>query len=65
MGNLKWAVFLMSLKDVIETGTGNPFPNDIHIDHDEQATPIISQGLSHVSISGIYLRGRSQTLRHR
>jgi len=33
--SLKWAVFLMSLKDVIETGTGNPFPTDIHIDHDE------------------------------
>jgi len=30
----KWAVFLLSLKDAIETGTGRPFPNDIHIDHD-------------------------------
>ena len=29
----KWAVFLLSLKDVLETGTGRPFPNDIHIDH--------------------------------
>ncbi|MCW9014674.1 MAG: SRPBCC domain-containing protein [Gammaproteobacteria bacterium] len=31
----KWAVFLLSLKDAIETGAGRPFPNDIHIDHDE------------------------------
>ncbi|HEY9100125.1 MAG TPA: SRPBCC domain-containing protein [Thiobacillus sp.] len=30
----KWAVFMLSLKDAIETGTGKPFPNDIHIDHD-------------------------------
>lgn len=29
----KWAVFLLSLKDVLETGKGRPFPNDIHIDH--------------------------------
>ncbi len=32
----KWAVFLLSLKDVLETGKGHPFPNDIHIDHTEQ-----------------------------
>lgn len=31
----KWATFLLSLKQTIETGTGTPFPNDIHIDHDE------------------------------
>lgn len=31
----KWAVFLLSLKDAIETGSGKPFPNDIHIDYDE------------------------------
>ena len=31
----KWAVFLLSLKEAIETGTGRPFPDDIHIDHDE------------------------------
>jgi len=31
----KWAVFLLSLKDVLETGKGKPFPNDIHIDHSE------------------------------
>ena len=30
----KWAVFLLSLKDAIETGKGRPFPDDIHIDHD-------------------------------
>ena len=29
----KWAVFLLSLKDLVETGTGRPFPADIHIDH--------------------------------
>ncbi|WP_315983248.1 hypothetical protein [Aliamphritea spongicola] len=29
----KWAVFLLSLKALIETGTGQPFPDDIHIDH--------------------------------
>ena len=33
--NTKWAVFLLSLKDYIETGKGRPFPNDIHIDYDE------------------------------
>jgi uncharacterized protein YndB with AHSA1/START domain len=31
----KWAVFLLSLKQAIETGTGRPFPNDVPIDHDE------------------------------
>ncbi|MCU7846788.1 MAG: SRPBCC domain-containing protein [Candidatus Thiodiazotropha sp. (ex Lucinoma kastoroae)] len=30
----KWAVFLLSLKDALETGKGRPFPDDIHIDHD-------------------------------
>lgn len=30
----KWAVFLLSLKDTIETGKGRPFPDDVHIDHD-------------------------------
>lgn len=29
----KWAVFLLSLKDYLETGAGRPFPDDIHIDH--------------------------------
>lgn len=31
----KWGTFLLSLKDAIETGKGRPFPDDIHIDHDE------------------------------
>ena len=29
----KWAVFLLSLKDYLETGSGKPFPHDIHINH--------------------------------
>lgn len=29
----KWAVFLLSLKDLLETGCGKPFPNDAQIDH--------------------------------
>ena len=29
----KWAVFLLSLKDVAEKGSGNPYPNDIQIDY--------------------------------
>ena len=29
----KWAVFLISLKDYLETGTGKPYPNDIQINH--------------------------------
>ncbi len=28
----KWAVFLMSLKSLLETGKGAPWPNDIKID---------------------------------
>jgi uncharacterized protein YndB with AHSA1/START domain len=31
----KWAVFLLSLKHFIETGKGQPFPDDVQIDHDE------------------------------
>jgi uncharacterized protein YndB with AHSA1/START domain len=31
--NTKWAVFLISLKDYLEKGEGNPFPNDIQINH--------------------------------
>jgi len=27
----KWALFLMSLKSLVETGAGAPFPNDVHI----------------------------------
>ncbi len=29
----KWAVFLISLKDAVETNQGRPFPNDMQIDH--------------------------------
>lgn len=29
----KWAVFLLSLKEALETGKGKPFPHDIAIDH--------------------------------
>ncbi len=29
----KWATFLMSLKDLLETGTGKPAPRDIKIDN--------------------------------
>lgn len=29
----KWAVFMLSLKEYLETGAGRPFPNDIHINH--------------------------------
>ena len=31
--SMKWAVFMLSLKDVAETGKGRPFPDDIQIDH--------------------------------
>lgn len=31
--NTKWAVFMLSLKDLAETGVGKPFPDDIQIDH--------------------------------
>jgi len=30
----KWAVFLLSLKQAMEMGAGNPYPDDIQIDHD-------------------------------
>lgn len=30
----KWAVFLLSLKEAVETGKGKPFPDDVPIDHD-------------------------------
>ena len=29
----KWGVFMLSLKDYLETGAGKPFPHDIHINH--------------------------------
>lgn len=28
----KWAIFLMSLKSLLETGKGAPYPNDVKID---------------------------------
>jgi uncharacterized protein YndB with AHSA1/START domain len=31
----KWGVFMMSIKTSIETGVGNPYPDDVHIDFDE------------------------------
>jgi len=30
--SMKWAVFLLSLKEYLETGTGKPFPHDTHIE---------------------------------
>lgn len=30
----KWAVYLMSLKALVETGKGNPNPHDPHISGD-------------------------------
>jgi uncharacterized protein YndB with AHSA1/START domain len=29
----KWAIFLMSLKSLLETGKGKPFPEDVKIDN--------------------------------
>jgi len=29
-----WAVYLISLKELVETGKGRPFPNNIECDHD-------------------------------
>jgi uncharacterized protein YndB with AHSA1/START domain len=29
----KWAVFMLSLKDLLEEGRGQPFPDDIEINH--------------------------------
>ncbi len=31
----KWGVFMMSIKTCIETGVGNPYPDDVAIDFDE------------------------------
>jgi uncharacterized protein YndB with AHSA1/START domain len=30
----KWAVFMLSLKDLLEKGQGHPAPNDVQINHD-------------------------------
>ena len=32
----KWAIFLMSLKSLVETGKGSPAPNDIKIDNTDR-----------------------------
>jgi uncharacterized protein YndB with AHSA1/START domain len=31
--SMKWAVFLLSLREYVETGTGKPSPNDLKIDN--------------------------------
>ncbi|KGJ97999.1 SRPBCC family protein [Thalassotalea sp. ND16A] len=33
--SMKWAIFMLSLKQFIETGCGRPFPDDIQIDHND------------------------------
>ncbi len=35
----KWGVFLMSVKSLLETGKGAPWPNDIKIDDPKKDTP--------------------------
>jgi len=30
---MKWATFLLSLKDLVETGKGKPAPDDLKIDN--------------------------------
>ena len=30
--SMKWAIFMMSLKELVETGKGRPAPDDIKID---------------------------------
>jgi len=32
--NTKWPTFLLSLKNLLETGRGQPYPNDLRIQHD-------------------------------
>lgn len=32
--SMKWAVFMLSLKDLLEEGKGQPAPNDVQINHD-------------------------------
>lgn len=31
--SMKWAIFMLSLKELVETGKGKPSPNDIKIDN--------------------------------
>ena len=30
----KWAVFMLSLKDLLELGKGHPYPDDVQVNHD-------------------------------
>jgi hypothetical protein len=30
---MKWATFLLSLRELVETGTGRPSPDDLKIDN--------------------------------
>lgn len=39
--NMKWAVFLLSLKEYCETGTGRAFPNDISIGDKEISKAVV------------------------
>jgi hypothetical protein len=31
--SMKWAIFMLSLREFVETGRGSPAPNDIKIDN--------------------------------
>ena len=31
--SMKWAIFMLSLKELVETGTGRPSPDDVKIDN--------------------------------
>jgi uncharacterized protein YndB with AHSA1/START domain len=31
--SMRWATFLLSLKDLLETGKGRPIPNDVKVDY--------------------------------
>lgn len=31
--SMKWALFMLSLKELVETGRGKPSPNDVKIDN--------------------------------
>jgi hypothetical protein len=31
--SMKWATFMLSLKDLLEKGKGRPSPNDLHINY--------------------------------
>jgi hypothetical protein len=31
--SMKWATFLLSLRELLETGAGKPSPNDLKIDN--------------------------------